>query len=1020
MRKRLLTLASLFLALAFGFVSVASAQTGGVTGTVADAETGETIPGANVQIVELNRGAATNPEGVYEITGVASGTYTLRVSFVGYQVFQTPIEIPAGEMVTRDVELESGAIGLDEVVVTGYSQRRRADITGAVSSVESAEIQDVPVQNPEQLLQGRAAGVTVSATSGNPGSGFEVNIRGEGSINAGNDPLYIVDGVPVSFQQNSELTDRSPLNAINPSDIKSIEVLKDAAAAAIYGAQASNGVVLITTKSGQQGDTQVSINLEGGVRFQSQSFDIMGRDEWVEMQVDAFGESTFRQGILPAFGYAPDTPFDQLRDFSWQDWLFDSNPHMKASFSASGGDEDTQFYLSGSWSNTGGALRNDVVDYDQFSFRTNLTQQFTEDLTVNAKVSLSNQDSRGVCQDGFFINCPFYQSIGEEPPISFPYLNNVPEGFAAEADGSYNPFTEQSPTTNPALVLNEEDRNIAITQVIGNVSPTYRLTDWLTARGNASLDWQSLKENDYESPTRAPSAGAALSRRFNSVTNLTLNGTLNASKTFADVHSVDGLLGTEYRREYSEDEETGFQGFNQPFLRVPAAANETSFFQGFNTEFRILSYFGQVNYNYDDRYILTLTGRYDGSSRFGADQRWGFFPSGAVAWRIANEDFFNVDAVDDLKVRVSYGLTGNSDFRPRTDPLRNFRPRGLYDVSGSYEGQVGFRPDQLANPRLTWEEKREVNVAVDYSLWSGRLSGSLDFYRSNTDDLLLNRPLPTSSGYGSITENVGRVRNQGVEFSVRTVNIQTEDFRWSTRANFSVSQNTVKELSQGVDALNSGSTLPVAVGQPLEAWKVPIWAGVNPADGRPMYYDADGNITYDPGEADDKFFDGGEEDVVGGFGTRIGYKGLSLDAFFDFSYGGTSLPNTQRTWTAPFGEGLLGEIDERRWRQEGDIASWPRATPFASFDDALDPDALTSLWLYSNNYVRLKNISLSYRIPSSLAETLRLRGARVYVSGINLVTWSSYLGIDPEVSGAFESSSYPAEQQFNFGIELDL
>ena len=994
-------------------VPAAFAQTGAITGTVTDAEQGETIPGANVALAELNRGAATNIDGEYTIENVPVGTYTLRVTFVGYEPFEAQVTIQANETITRDVALQTGAIGLEEVVVTGYGRQRRADVTGSISNVSSEEIADVPVQNAEALLQGRAAGVTVSATSGNPGSGFEVDIRGQGSINAGNRPLYIVDGVQISFNQNSELTDRSPLNGLSPSDIESIEVLKDAAAAAIYGAQAANGVVLITTKSGREGDTRVSLRYEGGVRFQSNRFDLMNRDQWIDFQVDAFGESTFRNSILTAFGYAADTPFDQVKDFNWQNWLFEPGSHQSAGFTATGGDENTQFYLSGNWASTGGALQAKAVDYDQFSFRSNLTQQFTEDLNVDLKFSLSNQDMQGVCQDGFFINCPFYQSIGEEPPISFPYLTDLPNGFNAEEDGTYNPFTEQASIYNPALVLNEETREVAITQIIGNISPTYSITPWLSARGSFGIDWQYLKENDYGTPIAAPAAGGELSRRFSTVTNITTNLTLNADRTFADVHNVNALVGSEYRREYEEDDENGFSGFNNPFLRVPAGAAVNDFFQGFNTEYRILSYFSQVNYNYDNRYLLTLSGRYDGTSRFGADRRWGFFPSGSFAWRLSEESFFNVDLVDDLKVRVSYGVTGNSQ-------IGNFASRGLYGIGGSYREQVGIRPGQLANRTLTWEENREVNFGVDWSLWRGRVTGSIDAYRSISDELLLDRPLPLSSGYGSITENIGRVQNQGLEFSVRTINVQTEDIRWSTRFNISLTKNTVKELSEGVDQLNPGGSTPIAVGHSIEAWSVPIWAGVNPADGRPMWYDADGNITYNPDNADDQFFDGGEEDVVGGFGSRVTYKGLSLDVFFDYSYGATALPNTQRTWTAAFGEGVLGELDERRWRQPGDISSWPRSTPFASFDNAEDPDALTSLWLYRANYLRLKNVTLSYRLPSSLTSVVGLRGARIYTSGINLIHWTSYLGIDPEISGNFESSSYPAEQQFNFGIEVDL
>jgi hypothetical protein len=280
---------------------------------------------------------------------------------------------------------------------------------------------------------------------------------------------------------------------------------------------------------------------------------------------------------------------------------------------------------------------------------------------------------------------------------------------------------------------------------------------------------------------RAPSDGGFIRRRFNTVTNITSNFTLNARETFAGVHNVNGLVGWEYRREYLTEDDNGFIGINNDLLKVPDAASENTFFQGFNTEFRLMSYFGNLNYNYDNRYIASFTGRYDGTSRFGADRRWGFFPSGSLAWRISEEDFFTADFVDDLKVRVSYGITGNSS-------IGNFASRGLYGIGGSYDGQVGIRPNQLANPQLTWEEEREINLGLDWSLWRGRVTGALDVYRATNDNLLLARPLPASSGYGSITENVGQVRNEGIEFNVTTVNVQTEDFRWSTRLNLAVNR----------------------------------------------------------------------------------------------------------------------------------------------------------------------------------------------------------------------------------------
>ena len=998
MMKRLLST----LLLCVLFVPAAVAQTGTVTGQVTEAESGETLPGVNVLLQEIDRGAATNPDGAYTISNVPVGTYTLRVSFVGYNTFETEVTIEADEVVTQNIELEAGAVGLDEVVVTGYGTAQTAgEVTGSISSISEESMQDVPVQSAEGLLQGRVSGVQVSATSGNPGSGFEIDIRGQGSINAGNRPLYIVDGVQMSFDQNVGLTDRTPLNGIQPSDIESIQVLKDAAAAAIYGAQAANGVVLIETKSGREGETRVSLDFEGGVRFQSQRWDLMNRDEWLDFQMDAFGEAGTRD-ILEDFGYDRNTNFSELQDYNWQDWLFDPGAHRRAGFSASGGDENTNYYLSGSWSQTGGALVANAVNYEQYNIRANLGQQFTPSLDVDLKLNLSNQESNGVCQDGFFINCPFYQAIGEEPPISYPYLD----------DGSYNPDTEQSPIYNPAVTLNEESRTSTVTQFVGNLAPSYQVTPWLTAEASAGLDWQIAKENDYGTPTVAPANGGELFRGHNWITNMTLNATLEASQTFGDVHDVNGLLGTEYRRRREDDDGFGVIGFNNNLLKVANAASEASGVpSGFNDEFRQLSYFGRANYSYDGRYIATLTGRYDGSSRFGSLRRWGFFPSVSFGWRISEEEFFNADYVDNLKVRVSYGETGNSQ-------IGDYAARGLYSIADSYNGQPSIRPDQLANRRLTWEEKRSVNLGVDYSLWGSRLTGSINLYRENSDNLLLDRPLPVSSGYGNITENIGRVRNQGVEFEVQTVNVQTEDFRWSTNFNMSIRQNEVKELTPGTEELASDFT-PIAVGRSLQAYKVPLWAGVNPADGRPLYYDANNNLTYNPDAADEQFFDGAEADVVGGFGTRVSYKGLSLNAFFDYSYGKHVYQNTLSSYTAAFGENVWGEL-RNRWREPGDVAPYPRSTPFGSFDSAQDPGGLSNYWLFRVNYIRLKNVTLSYNLPGSLADQVGLRGARIYVTGLNLVDWQSVPGIEPEASGTLEEGDYPTEQQLNVGVELDL
>ena len=760
-------------------------------------------------------------------------------------------------------------------------------------------------------------------------------------------------------------------------------------------------MVLITTKSGRSGDTRVSLNFEGGVRTPNVNYNVLNTDEWVDLNIDALGESAFRSAILPTYGYDSSTPLGELRDFDWEDYVTRTGAHRKVGFTANGGSENTQFYLSGNWSSTEAGLR--AVSYENYNFRANLTQELTSDLDVDVKVALSSQDQPGVCQDGFFVNCP-WSGIQFEPPISFPFLEN----------GDYNPNTSFGLNNNQAVVLNEEERSTKATQIIGNISPTYNITSWLQLNGSLGLDWQRLREQDYEPPIADPGAGGSTYTLNNTITNLTTNLTLNANRTFADVHNLNVLVGSEYRREFEAEEDFSVQGFNNPLLKVPDAGSQIGFFSGFNTEYRLLSGFSSMTYNYDDRYVVRLTGRYDGTSRFGSDRQFGFFPSGSLAWRIHQEEFFTADFVDELKARISYGITGNS-------AIGNFASRGLYSVAGSYRGQVGFRPNQIANPQLTWEENREVNFGLDWSFWESRLTGTLDLYRSNTNQLLLGRPLPRTSGFAEINENVGSVRNQGIEFSLETVNVQTEDFRWSTRVNLAINQNEVLELNEGQEALDSGGALPVAVGQSQEAWKVPLWAGVNPADGRPMFYDEDGNITYRPTEADDVFFDGGEEDVEGGFGTVLGYKGLSLDAFFQFSYGAHSLPNTERAFLSNQGafSAGLGMLTDR-WREPGDVTDVARAVPNGNFPNADDFNTISSYWLYDSSYLRLKSLRLSYSLPSSVTEAIQLRGAQVYVGGYNLLTWTSYIGLDPEVAGGFTESSYPTERQFNVGVQIDL
>jgi TonB-dependent starch-binding outer membrane protein SusC len=1027
MIKKILWLSSSLLLLfaLTAFTGQVQAQSGSVTGTVTDAETGETIPGANVFIVELERGAATDPDGEFTIGDVPAGTYTLNVTFVGFNTFEQSFEITAGTETVLDVEMTMGAVGLDEVVVSGYAVTTRRELTGSITSVSADEIGSVTLQNAESLLQGRAAGVNVITTSGNPGGAFRVSVRGNGSINAATEPLYIVDGVQISFDQQSGLTSTSPLNAINPSDIESIEVLKDASAASIYGSQAAAGVVLITTKGGSAGATQVTARAETGIRTLARNVDYLDRDQYLDYYTEAVmlnsgiplsDQETFnslRQNDVPAlfldtFGEDPNNP-GQLANFNWQDFIYEDGVTQRYTASISGGDERTTFYLSGGYEDTDGTALNS--NFSRVSLRTNIDHQVTDRFRASVRSNISRSTQFGVCQDGNFINCPTSQVMFENP-MTFPFL----------ADGSYNPNVASGGIAqNAATIRDEVSRDIVVNQVIANVALTYNAYDWLSLRGTLNLDYRNTEDSRHDSPIAAPTQNGFVSFANRNVRNVSSNLVANFNQNFDDVHNVSGLVGAEYRTNYAESQLTRGEGL-PPFFNVLGATANPAQSDGVFSEWRLGSFFSNLQYNYDERYYLSVTGRYDGHSRFGADRRWAFFPSASAAWRISQEDFFEVDFLDELKLRAGIGLTGNS-------AIGNFAARSLYSAQGTYTGTTALVPAQLANPLLTWEEAREINVGVDYEILQGRISGSIDVYQKDNNELLFERPIATDSGYDVFTENIGSVRNQGIEFEIRSVNINTADFVWSTRFNVAFMDNEVRNLPDGTDISPDDPFEALKEGRPIGLIQVPRWGGVNPADGRPMWLDADGELTYTPVQSRDAVeYQDGFANTVGGFGNTFQYRGLTLDTFFNFSFGQWAFPSTDYYFTrTPDFLASMSTESLDRWRNPGDVTYYPRAIQGGN-DYPETENYRTTLGtqaIYNASYIRLKNVTLSYDLPERFVSQLGLSNVSIFASGVNLLTWTAWPWYDPEV--AFDTTdiftnlttaSYPTERQVNAGIEV--
>lgn len=1003
-----------------------SAQTASISGRVTDGANGEVITGANIYVVQLERGAVSDLDGNFTVANIPAGTYTVNITYVGYRPISQQVTLSSGQSFTLNVEMQLSTIGLQEFVVSGYGVTQKRELTGSIASVSSADIQGVALQSTEGLLQGRAAGVTVTTTSGNPGGAFQVKIRGNGSVNAATQPLYVIDGVQVSFAQQSGLTSTTPLNALNPNDIESIEVLKDAAASAIYGAQAAAGVVLITTKQGRAGRTIVNASVERGVRSLARNVDYITSEEYVEYLAEglayrngARGMNGFdlapfidnrRTAMLNFFGRDPNSSAEnpQLANTDWQDFIFSEGATAKYTMSFSGGNQATSYFVSGGFEDTEGTAFN--TDFTRLSLRTNLDHKINDRLDVSMRTGLSRSTQFGVCQDGNFINCPPSQAMFEAP-MSFPY----------NEDGSYSTRTRFGIANNPAVQMNEVDRDVSVTQILTSLALNYRINDWISARGSASVDYRNTNDNQYRSPIAAPVQSGWVSFANRNVQNVMGNFVLNFNKDITEEHNVAGLFGTEYRRDYSESQLTTGEGFPGPFFKVlSATANPTNASGVFN-EWRLASYFTNLRYNYNEKYFVNFTGRYDGHSRFGSGNRWAFFPSVALAWRITEEDFFNVDAFDELKLRVSYGITGNS-------AIGNYAARGLFSVAGSYQGVTGLTASQLANNDLSWEEARELNIGLDFEILEGRIFGAIDYYTKDNEKLLFGRPLPLDSGFGSITENIGAIRNTGLEIELNSVNINTRGFQWSSRFNLAMANTEILELPEGNDINPNSYFNALIIGKALGLIQVPRWAGVNPADGRPMWYDAEGNITYTPEASDAIEYKDGNADYVGGFGNTLSYKGLTLDAFFQFSIGQWAFPSTDYyfTRTPDFTMNLTREV-MTRWRNPGDITYYPRAmlagTDFAETDNYRVEVGTQSI--YNASYIRLKNISLSYNIPSSLTDRIGMGNVRVYASAVNLVTWTAWPFYDPEVAFSpndiynnVTSASYPTERQVYAGIDI--
>ncbi|NJB87522.1 TonB-linked SusC/RagA family outer membrane protein [Lewinella marina] len=998
-----------------------------IEGTISD-ESGMPLIGASVLAKGTSTGTVSDIDGNFTLT-VADEVTELVVSYTGFATRNITLD----GSTTLEIILSEDAAQLSEVVVVGYGKQIRSTLTGNVAQIDGAAIENLPVSSVEQAMQGRSAGVFVQAVSGKPGGRINIRVRGSSSISAGNQPLYVVDGVPITSGTFSSPGSGSQnfLADLNPNDVESIEILKDASAAAIYGSRAANGVVLVTTKQGKSGKARINVNLSTGASEPSRLREFMDAEEFVSFfrqtaeggarydwanQLDEFGLGSdyTLENTIAAYTDFVEGRFDRYSGPSdwrnnetntdWQEEAFQTGRNQNADLSLSGGSEKLAYYASFGYSDQEGILAGN--GFQRLSTRLNLDAEASDRFTYGMRLGFSRSDNERVSNDNQF-STPL-QLIALAPIT--PVRNTTDEVYQGYAPGQL--FDRPVTTYYNGLVelANSEKQSVSY-RTLGNVFGQFDITKGLSARAEAGVDVANIKQNRFLG--RLTDGGEATNgfadSRWSSIVNYTTKALLLYNREFAAGHNVDFVGGVEFQQSTSEDLEVDAQEFPLDQLRTIASAADITGGSSTLTEFTFLSYFGRANYNFDRKYLFSLSARMDGSSRFGANNRYGFFPAVAAGWVLSEEDFLQDNGVFSyLKLRSSYGLTGNAD-------ISNFASLGLYGASG-YGGVSGLAPVQIPNPDLTWESTKQFDVGIDFGVFNNRLSGELDYYVKNTNDLLLNVPVPGTSGFRSQFRNLGELRNRGVELLLNAV-VSDAAFGWNTSFNFSYNQNEILSLAPGQDIIDDGGSRymnVVKVGESLGAFYGLEYAGVDPANGDGLFYvnarDDEGNIidpeatTNNANEANFVMLGDALPTTLAGWTNNFSYKGLTLDVFFQGSFGNevhNSAGVFQSCGGCWFDNQTRDQLDA--WTPENTDTDVPEARFFWGNAD----NGRSSRYLSSGDFIRLKTVTLGYELPANLVDRIGLNRLRFYVTGQNLALITDYAGWDPEVAADFLSDSSP-------------
>ena len=1068
------------------FLAKAQSNDASIKGVVRN-EKGEPIAGVSVvaklSARNLSIGATTDSQGVFQFNRLPpGGLYSFTFSTVGYEE-QTlsGYTLKGGVAVTLTIKLREQVGTLNDVVVVGYGTLRKKEVSGAIASLRASDIKDQSVTNIDQALAGKLAGVQVLQNNGAPGGSMSIRIRGITSISAGSDPLYVIDGFPISndllglLQPTDNLTPGSTsyqkapdgMSTLNPDDIESIEVLKDASSASIYGSRASNGVILITTKKGKKSETPtISLSSYGGSQELAHKIKMMNAYQWSQLDYDAKNNSytdaipgaqisdnnTVRAN--PIYQIPPQIlPYlagqKGLTNTDWQDAIYRDAAIQSHTLSVSGGSDKVQYYVSGNFFDQDGIVVGS--DYKRYSLRANLTANLTSRLRIGLNVNPTFESYDLVNTDGPWSANGVINIALKTAPI-FPVYN--PDGSLAVSttDGKhvyengigYDITAGDNPVALALLVKDKLNHTRSINSLYGE----YEFIKGLSLKSFVATDVNYFTRNffhpstvGYASPIQLVPSLATASSQTGSTTNWLWENTLNYAVDIHDVHHIKVLLGYTAQKERADNNEINGTNFPNDQVQTLNAAGQITGGNSYAAQWSLLSYLGRVNYNFHDRYFLTASLRRDGSSRFGADNKWGYFPSVSGAWLISGEPFFHAPAVSELKLRASYGFTGNFN-------IGNYASYALLSPTSNYvlgagTGSVvnGVGLSQPPNPDLGWEKTGMTNLGVDLGLLQNRIYVTADYYKTITSHLLLNVNVPFTTGFSTALENIGKVQNQGVELGITSHNL-VGAFKWTTNLNISVNRNKVLALGPNGDPIisNGGVTgeFITEIGKPIGNYYGYVNGGVfkdqtdvnnsahyptaKPGDRKFVDINHDGVIS----ASDETILGNYLPKYIWGMNNDFRYRNFDLSVALQ-AVEGNQVMNLQRRYIYN-SEGNMNQMiqDWGYWRSPSNPGDGNSMRPNRISN--ANSEQISSFHVEDGSFVRLRNVSLGYTVNTARLLKSKIKSCRFYISGQNLYTWTHYLGYNPEVnarptnnlSQGEDYGTYPVARTIIGGINLSL